>query len=551
MKYFLTYYITLEQDLVATQFESDPNSQKSLPYLAGSLLRGALIHHFLAAYPEVKDLPLDQNAKRLFFSQEVRFLNAYPVVKEGAACIICSPKPASWVQEKGSIIEPIPIKDSILAELGNTKQWESIGGGFVYTKGEELHFIDAHHVSRLHTQRDRQKGRSVEGSGALFQYEVLEKNQVFGGYILADQPEEDLLEWLQTPLFLGGDVGAGYGKCTIEIPNPTWQDITGEFKDAFLSSEKIQAPSVITLMSDAILRDEQGHINPSPAAFIHCLNKRTKHAYTLDSTKTFSKTTLVGGFNKKWGLPLPQTMAMKMGSVMVLNEKLTPEDLALLQTSGLGERKNEGFGVLSFKQSQESFDKKEDALSIYKIKPKEVSLTGYDAEVAQQILTALLKKRLMLQVKSRGKNFAQKLQMPAQTSTVTSTQIQQLRTKAQEALHQNTEAAVHGLLKFIEQQVYNKRNILKMFHKEHLGKLCALLKEVGSISSSVTTSYFKASNIPNFNDILHFKTIEISLANLESTLTKDLVLEITLSFVYEVFTQLSISLRNKKKTHDQ
>lgn len=59
---------------------------------------------------------------------------------------------------------------------------------------------------------------------------------------------------------------------------------------------------------------------------------------------------LVGGFNRKWGLELPQTLAVSAGSVLVFEatQTLTPEELLTLEHEGLGDRKAEGFGRFMF-----------------------------------------------------------------------------------------------------------------------------------------------------------------------------------------------------------
>jgi CRISPR-associated protein Csx10 len=62
--------------------------------------------------------------------------------------------------------------------------------------------------------------------------------------------------------------------------------------------------------------------------------------------KSFRQIRLVGGFNHKWGLPLPQRWALAMGSVFVFPLSCKPT-LEKLVEDGIGERKAEGFGRLA------------------------------------------------------------------------------------------------------------------------------------------------------------------------------------------------------------
>ena len=59
-------------------------------------------------------------------------------------------------------------------------------------------------------------------------------------------------------------------------------------------------------------------------------------------------THVVAGFNRKWNLPLPQTQAIRAGSVFVY--PINPELLECLQSlanTGIGERRAEGFGRIA------------------------------------------------------------------------------------------------------------------------------------------------------------------------------------------------------------
>ena len=67
---------------------------------------------------------------------------------------------------------------------------------------------------------------------------------------------------------------------------------------------------------------------------------------------------MVGGFNRKWGLPLPQTPALKRGSVLKLEitNEVSEKTLWKLIDNGLGERRNEGFGRIGINRVKKPED---------------------------------------------------------------------------------------------------------------------------------------------------------------------------------------------------
>ena len=88
----LNYHITLEEPVLVTALEGDPNTAASFSYLPGSVLRGAII----AAYMRQNHLPTlddaDATVRRLFFDGQTRYLNAYLVDREQQRSL---PRPSS------------------------------------------------------------------------------------------------------------------------------------------------------------------------------------------------------------------------------------------------------------------------------------------------------------------------------------------------------------------------------------------------------------------------------------------------------------------------
>jgi CRISPR-associated protein Csx10 len=123
----------------------------------------------------------------------------------------------------------------------------------------------------------------------------------------------------------------------------------------------------ITLLSDAILNDpKSGQHSTSPQTILAAISPAFGGQIPdLSQCKIFSRSTIVGGFNRKWGLPLVQTVAVSMGSVIVIPVyRVSATGVATLIKSGIGQRRTEGYGRLavnwqlnpSFKLQMHSLD---------------------------------------------------------------------------------------------------------------------------------------------------------------------------------------------------
>ncbi|MDX2163377.1 MAG: CRISPR-associated RAMP protein Csx10, partial [bacterium] len=100
----LYYHLRLLQPALVTALEGDPNSAVAFDYIPGSVIRGMMIGLF-TRHNGVQELDASDTAKRrTFFSDNVQYLNAYPVVN-GTRTL---PVPKSWHVQKG---ESAPIYD--------------------------------------------------------------------------------------------------------------------------------------------------------------------------------------------------------------------------------------------------------------------------------------------------------------------------------------------------------------------------------------------------------------------------------------------------------
>jgi CRISPR-associated protein Csx10 len=363
----LQYTIRLQEPILANSLAGDANSARTLPYVPGGLIRGALI----AAYLKNGNANAkDDKFRRLFLDGRTRYLHAWPMRQEKRGL----PTPASWIAKKDELLQdenaaPANIYNLATAssiqevremagdEEAKQEDFETLSAELAWLLTSTLYTQEPSLQFNLHTQRDAVFGRAREGSGAVFRYEALPAGLRVQGFILTAN-ENDLTELENllpqgTVLSLGKSRTAGYGRVIVDdkpvrLPDDwregwKWPAPQDEGNDA------AEPKLIITFLSPAILRDAHGQYTLDPT---HALSTRLKVAAdTLKKEKAFCKPEIVGGFNRTWGLPLPQAWAVRPGSVFVYklagDTKPAREDLLGLEKTGLGERRAEGFGSIA------------------------------------------------------------------------------------------------------------------------------------------------------------------------------------------------------------
>lgn len=166
---------------------------------------------------------------------------------------------------------------------------------------------------------------------------VLAGEELTGAIVAPDDFDLSAIEGLLglgKELFFGGAHTAGYGRARVEEIEVVgaWQ----EYQPAAPKPGKV----IVTLLSDTILRDKSGQVNGDLDA---ALSKLLEHK--VEAEQKFQQMQLVGGFNRKWGLPLVQDWALSAGSVYVYSDKTIDADILRAKLSqGIGERRAEGYG---------------------------------------------------------------------------------------------------------------------------------------------------------------------------------------------------------------
>ncbi|EKQ67339.1 CRISPR-associated protein, Cmr3 family [Leptolyngbyaceae cyanobacterium JSC-12] len=390
------------QPILATSFQGDPNSDVSYDYIPGSMIRGAIIGRYLQQ-KRLKELDLaDLETQRLFFqANQTRYLNAYLVSKQEQHRTL--PVPRSWYKPKDAEISEhtaTHIYDLSLEQDDEQDSLKVIRDQFCTFEDSCVRLYTPARRINIHNTRDRRKGRSSKredqpgSEGAIFRYDALDAGQTFQSVILCKEQDVEMFTQLlrQPDLWLGGSRSAGYGHTQIshEIQD-SWREFQPWGEEEEIDAEHL----TITLLSDTVLRDDNGQPSADPTLIAAAINTTCGSSLPTPEPKhLFSSQTYIGGFNRKWGLPLPQVPAITAGTVVVFeNATLTDEQVQQLHWQGIGDRRNEGFGRVAINwHRQASFQIKKPPKPSFKI--QEPSINPTSLPLAQRMVAQLLRQKL-------------------------------------------------------------------------------------------------------------------------------------------------------------
>jgi CRISPR-associated protein Csx10 len=339
----LTFTIELLEPMLATGLEGDPNAGVSQPFIAGSVLRGAIIKLYQNKKGKID--AAETEVRNLFFNGKVCFLNAYPLVRINRDEEIRSfPVPLSWQKVKDQTEENGKPCFNFAIERKDDTQYKGLNTKFFAFKDEGNQIIKAEIKTRIavHNQRDAQKGRATKDNGEVYRYESIEKGIKFGGVILSENPTFlDTIKKLfdeTNEIIVGGSRTGGYGRAKITV-NPVIDQNYRESKRWQVAEINEGDSFTVTLLSNALIRDENGQFQS---------DLRLENT-NPECDKTFKKLELVGGFNRKWGMTLPQMQSIKAGSVFTFKatSRITSTTIQNWLDNGISERNLDGFGRIA------------------------------------------------------------------------------------------------------------------------------------------------------------------------------------------------------------
>ena len=326
--------IELKEPLALTDGSSEGGGHEALSYIPGTSILGAC-----TVALGVK--PTNGLFTALFLSEQTRFLNGYPVAAQARML----PRPLTFKTGK---LNAAKVHDSIDA-AGARLRHEDVRRHFEASndsmKSTREAFVNesAPHAPRatkkmeqVHVGIDRER-RAAE-DGVLFMYQSIRSGACFQSVIATD--DGAVGEFLAAraskgaiELRLGRSRSAGYGAATATITEAQqWREATQNLAAAAQST-------TITLLSDFM-----PHLEAPPT---DAFKRELAGALAIDVKSIEVRASVmraVRGFRGVWGLPRPTRTALAKGSVCVVTGLIAADRLAAISATGLGARRNEGFG---------------------------------------------------------------------------------------------------------------------------------------------------------------------------------------------------------------
>ncbi|MGV9170564.1 MAG: hypothetical protein ACOC38_11570, partial [Promethearchaeia archaeon] len=341
------FLLELDAPAIITGPSANPNTVITETYIPGSSVRGAVAAHVMQESPDLLDI--------LVLSDKISYLNAYPAIGQKRTL----PVPYSYREEK---YNADAVHDLAGLDYANWPdvQLKPLQYEYVNYTAADRYGVNTKTSSQLHHQQDRKAGRPMreeEGRGTVFVYQYIERDQSFVGLIVVRGENEieinnlvkDFRDMMKDRIFVGRSRRASYGgnaRITLKERLDREIPLTGMSGVVTEDIEKGEILRVV-MLSDTVIRNQQtGQIDPSSISdeIVVATGQRVK------VVRKYTSSRIAGGYNRKWGLPLPQSQVAAAGSVVVLKtEDAIPfDDLLRIEHQGIGERKIEGFGRLVF-----------------------------------------------------------------------------------------------------------------------------------------------------------------------------------------------------------
>ena len=153
-------------------------------------------------------------------------------------------------------------------------------------------------------------------------------------------------------IYIGRSKTAQYAACSIV-------DITVNKANNNTFTAKQGSVVAFVLQSDVILTDENGVFTADSFALLNTLKNDNLIFEEEDSAvtdKTAIAVKIISGYNAKWNLKKPQITAFAAGSAVIARVNA---DTKLPKQMLIGEKRNEGFGVISVIENADSYAVKE------------------------------------------------------------------------------------------------------------------------------------------------------------------------------------------------
>ena len=214
--------------------------------------------------------------------------------------------------------------------------------------------VNTHNTIDDHSQRP-----SPDTGGAVYSYQAIPANTTFNAELRLPKSIKDYLDqqspnWIDTfnaNLRLGQSKKDQYGLVNLETSKPK----------QLPSSKSIEHDQLlyVWVLSDVLLRDQRLKPTTNPDDFKRELEKqldlKPESLTERDDDQLLSimaRSRRTDSWQVRWGFPRPSMLGLQAGSCFVYKipdkQKPTPEKIAELEARGIGERRAEGYGQISF-----------------------------------------------------------------------------------------------------------------------------------------------------------------------------------------------------------
>ena len=331
--YEMRYQIFLNGDLMLPSLDSS----HSMDYIPGTSVLGALAARYQG-----------ENFEDLFLSENVRFSNLYISDPEGhpfypAPKFLAKIKAAVDDNDKG-IKNTIGVKRENGDNNEPPKQYKPLKKGYI---NKDYGYIEPERKIVYHN--------NINGvDGGLYMQYCICGGQYFSGTITA---KGKYLKEIY-PLFGNGVIYIGRSK-TAQYAACSIVDITVNKANNNTFTAKQGSVVAFVLQSDVILIDENGVFTADSLALLNTLKNDNLIFEEEDSAvtdKTAIAAKIISGYNAKWNLKKPQITAFAAGSAVIARVNA---DTELPKQMLIGEKRNEGFGVISVIENADSYAVKE------------------------------------------------------------------------------------------------------------------------------------------------------------------------------------------------
>ncbi|HZW68118.1 MAG TPA: RAMP superfamily CRISPR-associated protein [Pseudogracilibacillus sp.] len=426
VKYILLH-IENEEALKINDVLRTSDSTRSLNYIPGHVLRGALVHSYLMDQGLEED---ELATEAIFHDEDMQFWNAYLQINRQRSI----PFPVHLYETKEQARRDLADHEERRVYNDLTEDIEEIEKEAPVRIGEEMMMIDGERLLASNVEKTSNLHLSLNGPkdddqvSKLYRYESIAPNQTFQAVIKVEKMNEFtkwLLEKEEMYLWLGGARNSGYGRSRVRIST------LKENPEQLTPIDEATDELYIIATSHWILRKEDGqltHVLDEDFLSEELGAKLTLDQYIVNSS-------LTGGYVSHWQAYHPIIRAVKAGSVFryKVEGRLDRERIDTLVNKGVGQRRNEGFGRLTIFTSwpYKTLTKPKEVKATYEtVERKHVSketereaLQRFTHEFVQQDLTYIMHEKVNEWYESILHNFRQQVTFGGVKSDLSATKI--------------------------------------------------------------------------------------------------------------------------------